>query len=175
MTSNNDVSWTQANIYNPSIFCSVSSTPVGVQCPSLPHKVSFQAIGLWYPGLSPALVSIAFSFPFHISVFFHSPFWSAIEFHSCFFLRLLYLHPSVDPSLTHFLDAFPGFGTGYGTRCCGQRGQSCTDIVFCRLYRYQVEPIIQQLISITRPIITPIMRSRLETDVLTKNPRKLPI
>src|SRR6218665_657489 len=37
-------------------------------------------------------------------------------------LRLIYLHTSVDPSLTHFLDEFPGFETGSGTRCCGPRG-----------------------------------------------------
>jgi len=33
-------------------------------------------------------------------------------------LRLIYLHPSVDPSLTHFFDEFPGSCT----RCCGPKG-----------------------------------------------------
>src|SRR6218665_2301665 len=37
-------------------------------------------------------------------------------------LRLMYLHPSVDPSLIHFLSEFPGIGTGSGTRWCGPRG-----------------------------------------------------
>ena len=36
----------------------------------------------------------------------------SIEFHSCFFCTtdIGYLHPSVDPSLTHFLGEFPGLG-----------------------------------------------------------------
>ena len=34
----------------------------------------------------------------------------------------MYLHPSVDPSLTHFLGVFPAFGTGFGAQCCGPRG-----------------------------------------------------
>src|SRR6218665_3113850 len=68
---------------------------------------------LWYPGLSPVLVSIAF----HTSVFsinsanfsLHLP----LNF-ICVSLQLMYLHPLVDPSLT--------LGTGSGTRCCGPRG-----------------------------------------------------
>src|SRR6218665_1788605 len=67
---------------------------------------------LWYPGVPPVLVPIAFPFAFHISVFFHSLFFichPAIGFHSCFFIygRRIRTH-SVDPSLTHFIGEFPG-------------------------------------------------------------------
>src|SRR6218665_217349 len=33
---------------------------------------------LWYPGLSPVLVSIAFPYVFHIWVFFHSLFFTCL-------------------------------------------------------------------------------------------------
>src|SRR6218665_588251 len=62
---------------------------------------------LWYPGLTPMLVSITFPFAFHISVFFHSFFFT------CHWISLvfpLYDRPicthSIDPSLTHFLGEF---------------------------------------------------------------------
>src|SRR6218665_2238054 len=57
----------------PSIHCSMGSTPVGVQCPLTSSLGEFPGYWdwLWYPGLSPVLVSIAFPFAFHISVFFH--------------------------------------------------------------------------------------------------------
>src|SRR6218665_1868309 len=80
-----------------------------------PHFLTMQVsrlLGwLWYPGLPPVLVSIAFShFAFHISVFFHSLF----NCHWISFLFLLYGRSIcthlVDPSLTHSLGEFPGLG-----------------------------------------------------------------
>ena len=52
----------------------LGSAPVGAQCPSLPHYIHVgESLGyrdwLWYPGLSPMLLSIALPFAFHISVF----------------------------------------------------------------------------------------------------------
>src|SRR6218665_2831584 len=62
---------------------------------------------LWYPGLSPFLVSIAFPFVFHISVFFHSPFFTChwISFVFLLYGRRICIH-SIDPSLTHFYVSF---------------------------------------------------------------------
>jgi len=55
----------------PSIHRSMGSAPVGVQGPltySLGEFLGYRD-WLWYPGLSPMLVSIALPFAFHISVF----------------------------------------------------------------------------------------------------------
>src|SRR6218665_1320443 len=91
----------------------MSSVPVGVQCPltsSLGEFLSYWA-WIWYPGLPPVLLSIAFPFAFHILVFFHSLFF---PYHWISFVFLLYgrriCTHSVDPSLTHFLGEFPGLG-----------------------------------------------------------------
>src|SRR6218665_784241 len=82
-------------------------------CPphSLTRFVSRLLCWLWYPGLPPVLVSIAFPLAFHISVFFYSLFFTC---HCISFVFLLYgrriCSHSVDPSLTHFLGEFPGSG-----------------------------------------------------------------
>src|SRR6218665_364721 len=65
----------------------MGSALVGVQCSLTSSLVEFPGYldWLWYPGLPPVLVSIAFPFAFHIrcfSIHFSSP---AIGFHSCFF------------------------------------------------------------------------------------------
>src|SRR6218665_3974018 len=68
---------------------------------------------LWYPGLLPVLVSIAFPFAFHILVFFHSLFtchW--ISFVFLLYGRIRIRTHSVDSSLTHFLGEFPGWLLG---------------------------------------------------------------
>src|SRR6218665_4023851 len=58
----------------PFIHCSMpesmGSAPVGVPCPLTSSLGEFPGYWdwLWYPGLSPVLVSIAFPFAFHISV-----------------------------------------------------------------------------------------------------------
>ncbi len=72
---------------SPSIHWSMGSAPVGIQCHSLSHLVSFWATGTgsgtlgfrpcWCPSPFPS-PSISRCFPIHSS----SP---AIEFHSCFF------------------------------------------------------------------------------------------
>src|SRR6218665_894662 len=58
------------------------------------------------------LVSIAFPFAFHISMFFHSLFFTChcISFGLLLYGVLMHLHPSVDPSLTHFFGEIPGLG-----------------------------------------------------------------
>src|SRR6218665_250123 len=91
----------------------MGSTPVGVQCPLTSSLGEFPDYKdwLWYPGLSPVLVSIAFPFAFHISVLFH-PLFFTCHWISFVFLpsgRRICTH-SVDPSLTHFLGEFPGLG-----------------------------------------------------------------
>src|SRR6218665_3156525 len=87
--------------------------PVGVQCPITSSLGEFPDYWdwLWYPGLPPVLVSIAFPFAFHISVFsfpFSSP---AIGFHSCFFFTTDVSAPirSTRHLLT-FSGEFPGLG-----------------------------------------------------------------
>src|SRR6218665_2290508 len=89
----------------------MGSTPVGVQCPLTSSLGEFPDYWdwLWYPGLSPVLVSIAFPFAFHIWMLFHPLFFTC---HWILFVFLLYgqriCTHSVDPSLTHFLGDFPG-------------------------------------------------------------------
>src|SRR6218665_1395894 len=102
--------------------------PVGVQCPISSSLGGFPSYwdGLWCPGLSPVLVSIALPFAFHTWCF---PFalichWISIVF--LFYGRRIATH-SVDPSLTHFLGEFPGLGLALVPRWCGPRGgQRCT-------------------------------------------------
>src|SRR6218665_508093 len=65
---------------------------------------------LWYPGLSPVLASIAYTFAFHISVFFHSLFFTCHWNSFVYFSRWRYLHPATNPP------PLPGFGIG--TRPC---------------------------------------------------------
>jgi len=70
-----------------SIHRSMGSTPVGAQCPLTSSLGEFLGYRnwLWYPGLSPVLVSIALPCAFHISVFsFHSS-SPATGFHSSIF------------------------------------------------------------------------------------------
>src|SRR6218665_359256 len=90
----------------------MGSTPIGVQCPLTSSLCEFPGYWgwLWYPGLLPVLVSIAFPFAFHISVFFHSLFtchWTSFVFF--LYGRCICTH-SVDPSLPNFLGEFPGLG-----------------------------------------------------------------
>src|SRR6218665_2613588 len=91
----------------------MGSVPVGVQCPLASSLGEFLGYWdwLWYPGLSPVLVSIAVTFAFHTLVFFHSLFfpchWISFVFH--LYGRRVCTH-SVDPSLTHFLGEFAGLG-----------------------------------------------------------------
>src|SRR6218665_1698926 len=61
---------------------------------------------LWYPGLSPVLVSYPSPCIYQcFSIQFSSP---VFEFHSCSTLRLMCLHPSVDPSLIQIFGEFSG-------------------------------------------------------------------
>ena len=102
----------------------MGSRPYVSHVPSLPHYVSFQTIrtgsGIlsfrpcWCPSPFPLLPYLGV-IP---STLLHLP----LDFICVSSLRLIYLPQSVDPSLTHFLGEFPGFGTGSGTRCCGPRG-----------------------------------------------------
>src|SRR6218665_3949678 len=84
-------------------------------CPMSPYflarRVSRLLGWLWYFGLSAVLVSIAFPFAFHISVFFRSLFYTChwISFVFLLYDRRIATH-SIDPSITHILGEFPGFG-----------------------------------------------------------------
>src|SRR6218665_1524003 len=89
----------------------MGSAPVGVQCPLTSSQGAFPDYKdwLWYPGLLPVLVPIAFPFTFLISMFFHSLFFTChwISFVFPLYGRCICIH-SVDPLLTHFLGEFPG-------------------------------------------------------------------
>src|SRR6218665_887665 len=77
----------------------MGSAPVGAQCPltsSLGEFLGYRDC-LWYPGLSPVLVSIALPFAFHILVFSIHSSSPAIGFHSSIFLQWRYLHPTTNP------------------------------------------------------------------------------
>src|SRR6218665_1312026 len=65
----------------------MGSAPVGAQCPLTSSLGEFLGYWhwLWYPGLSPVLVSIAFPIALHISVFSIHSSSSAIGFHSSIF------------------------------------------------------------------------------------------
>src|SRR6218665_2364438 len=85
--------------------------PVGVQCPISSSLGEFPSYWdwLWCTGISPVLVFIALTFAFHTWCF---PFalichWISIAF--LLYGRRIATH-LVDPSLTHFLGEFPGFG-----------------------------------------------------------------
>src|SRR6218665_1755792 len=70
-----------------SIHCSMGSAPVGAQCPLTSSLGEFLGDWdwLWYPGLSPVLVSIALPFAFHFLVFSIHSSSPAIGFHSSIF------------------------------------------------------------------------------------------
>src|SRR6218665_1032585 len=77
----------------------MGSAPVGAKCPLTSSLGEFLGYWdwLWYPGLSPVLVSIALPFAFHISVFSIHSSSPAIGFHSSIFSRWRYLHPTTNP------------------------------------------------------------------------------
>src|SRR6218665_150805 len=103
----------------------MGSVPVGAQCPLTSSLGEFLGYWdcLWYPGLSPVLVSIAFPFAFHTSLFFHSLFFTChwISFVFLLYPRHICIH-SVDPLLTHFLGEFPGLGLD--PNVCPGRGRT---------------------------------------------------
>src|SRR6218665_3689211 len=61
---------------------------------------------LWYPGLSPVLVSIAFPIAFHIPVLLYPLFFT---YHWISFVFLLHGRP-IQSTFTYFLSKFPGLG-----------------------------------------------------------------
>src|SRR6218665_2926926 len=93
----------------PSIQCSTGSVPVGVQCSLISFTMSLQtALVPWaFAGVGVHRLSLRLSylgvFPFTL---FHLP----LNFIRVSSLRSMYLHPSVDPSLTDFFGEFPGLG-----------------------------------------------------------------
>ena len=85
------------------------------RCPMSNHFLTrwvFRLLGwLWYPRLSPVLRSIAFSLRLpYLDVFPFTLLHLPLNFTHVSSLWLMYLHPSVDPSFTHFLGEFPGYG-----------------------------------------------------------------
>src|SRR6218665_3488305 len=83
-----------------SIHCSMVSAPVGVQCPLTSSLGKFPGNWdwLWYPGLLPVLVSIAFPYAFHIMVFFHSLFFTCHWMSFFYFLQVAASVPRHQPS-----------------------------------------------------------------------------
>jgi len=89
----------------PSIHhCSMVSAPVCVQCTLISSLGEFQNIrtGSGILGFRPCWCPLSFLFAFHISVFFILLHFR-LNFIRVSSLRLMYLHPSVDSSLNHFL------------------------------------------------------------------------
>src|SRR6218665_552742 len=100
--------------------------PVGVQCPltsSLGEFPDYQD-WLWYPVLSPVLVSIAFSFAFlpYLGVIPSTLLHQPLDFIRVSSLRPTYLHPFGRPFTYSIFRWVSRLGTGSGTRCCGSRG-----------------------------------------------------
>ena len=94
----------------PSIHCSMGSTPVGVQCQFTSSLSEFPGFWDWLWVFARVGVHrLSFCLPY-LGVFpltlLHMPF----NFICVSSLQLMYLHTSVDPSLTHFLGEFPGLG-----------------------------------------------------------------
>src|SRR6218665_3046734 len=89
----------------------MGSAPVGVQCPLTSSLGEFPCKWdwLWYPGLSPVLVSNASPFSFHIWVFSIHSSSPAIGFHSSIFHSgstctsppTLLLYPGLGPAQGH--------------------------------------------------------------------------
>src|SRR6218665_3173647 len=74
----------------------MGSAPVGAHLTSSLGEFLGYRDWLWYPGISPVLVSVALPFAFHISVFSIHSSSPAIGFHSSTFLRWRYLHPTTN-------------------------------------------------------------------------------
>src|SRR6218665_3372918 len=85
--------------------------PVRVQCPISSSLGEFPSYWdwLWHPGLSPVLVSITLPFAFHTWCFPFARICHCISIVFLLYDRRIATH-SVDPSLTHCLGEFPGFG-----------------------------------------------------------------
>ena len=92
---------------------SLGPQPVGFQCPFTSSLVEFPGYRdwLWYPGLPPMLVSIAFSLRLpYLGVFPLTLLHSPLDFIRVFLYDWRICTHSVNPSLTHFLGEFPGLG-----------------------------------------------------------------
>src|SRR6218665_1599410 len=80
-------------LFHPSIHGSMGSAPVGSHCPLTSSLGEFPGYKnwLWYPGLSPVLVSITFfpspSISRGVSIHSSSP---STELHSCFFFTTVH-------------------------------------------------------------------------------------
>ena len=97
---------------NPSIHCSMGSAPIGVQCPHFLTRWVSGLLGLALVSWAIAHVGvhhISLRLPY-LSVFPFTRFHLPLNFILVSSLRLMYLHPSVDPSLIHFLGECPGLG-----------------------------------------------------------------
>src|SRR6218665_205601 len=103
----------------------MGSAPVGVQCPLTSSLGEFPGYWdwLWYPGLSPVLVSNAFPFAFHIWVFSLHSSSPAIMISLVYFSQRRYLHLATNPP------PVPGLGTGTGPQWTLRRGYIHTHIM----------------------------------------------
>src|SRR6218665_45084 len=100
---------------HPSIHCSVGSTPihVGVQCPLTSSLGEFPGYYDW----ALACVGVhrlSLCLPY-LGVFPFTLLRLPLNFIRVSSLRLVYLHPLVDLSLTHFSGEFPDLGLALGT------------------------------------------------------------
>src|SRR6218665_1947913 len=96
---------------------SLGPQPVGFQSPFTSSLGEFHAFGTGSGilGYCPCWCPSPFPFAFHVSVFFH-PLFLACHWISFVFLlydRCICIH-SVDPSLSHVLDEFPGLELALG-------------------------------------------------------------
>src|SRR6218665_1637473 len=90
-------------------------SPLVSNVPSLPHQVSFQAIGIGSGilGYRQSWCPSFFSFAFHILVFSIHSSSPATGFHSCFFFTNNVSVPIQSTyNLLTFLGEFPGLGLG---------------------------------------------------------------
>src|SRR6218665_3403212 len=107
---------------------SLPIAPVGVQCPltsSLDELPDYYRTGSGILGFRPCWCTSPFPSPStFLGVFPFTLLHLPLNLIRVYSLRLMYLHPSVGPSLTHFLGEFPGLGVWIdsGSRCCGPRG-----------------------------------------------------
>jgi len=143
--------------------------PVGVQCPSLHHYVSFQTIGTGSGilGFHPCWCPSLFLFYFHISVFFHSLFFTC---NWISFVFLLYDWCICTQSTLH-LQTFrwvSSLETDSGTQCCGPRGgaevhmKQKSRFKFCRVWTSDlvVQLHVLNQINLYNKILTCTIRKR---------------
>src|SRR6218665_1153942 len=168
----------------PSIHCSMGSAPIGVQCPLTSSLGEFPGYWdwLWYPGLSPVLVSNALL----IWVFSHSLFFTCHWISFVYFSQWRYLHLATNPP------PVTGLGTSAGPQWIPRRSRPivaytisllflpgfycfiicllrhCSFVVFdCSMFCLLRNYTISSRLSLFRNMfVTPLLCSRLQLSFL---------